>query len=81
MAYDKKTDPTFIVNRFYELKRSISGYDSILINYVTDKYYYTKIANEYGYRPDTIRKILIREIHGIDYFKRTNKRSKKGGRK
>lgn len=72
----KKVHPELIVNRFQELKKWIKSIDPIIPDFMENKYFYAKLGNEFGYKPETIRRILLYEIHGINYRKK-----KKGGRK
>lgn len=77
MKYISRVDPALVVNKYYELIRRVKAFDDILPTYVTNEYYYNRIGIEFEYKPDTVRRILLREIHGIVY----KKKKKKGGRK
>lgn len=76
MAFRKKVHPELVVNRYNELIRWVKSVDPLLPNFMENKYYYAKIGLEFGYQPETVRRILLYEIHGVNY-----KKPKKGGKK
>ena len=65
-----------VVNRYYELLRWTKSIDPLFQKHLKLMYFYVKIGDEFGYRPHTIRRILMYEVFGVE-----RKKPKKGGKK
>ncbi|MFR9165954.1 MAG: hypothetical protein ACLVKO_06960 [Dysgonomonas sp.] len=64
----KRIDPVLIVNEFKNLKEWVKQTDPLLADFITNEYYYAKIGEEFGYKSDTVRRILVRELLGKEYY-------------